>query len=300
MTFDPMLGDPEAHALHRALTARDWPAAREILARPASPDRRVFLFGVVDEDKDFQEWIGPHTASDPLALLAQGCHAVEWAWEARGAALAKYTSQEQFHLFRKRLKIAEDCLDEVVEHDPSEYVAWESLVTLAMGRGLGHEEAERRFTAAVTAAPGLLGAHRSMQTYLCAKWGGSDKAMFTFARERAAAAPPGSPLGRLIAYAHEEFWLMDDDLDATYFARPEVNAELREAADRSILHPAYQPGPENAGCRNKFAFAFALGGDTEYGRRAFEVLGDAATEYPWAYLSGEAGAVFLRLRARMA
>jgi len=302
--LDPLLGDPDALALRTALTGRDWPAARRILeAAAADPDRRGFLMSAAADTPGLQEWIGQAVDAEPestLALLVQGCHAVYWAWEARGAATANLTSQEQFHLFSRRSKIAEDCLDEVVERTPGDPTAWAYLVTLARARQLGREETERRFAEAVAAAPHQRGAHNSMLQYLCGKWGGSDEEMFAFARKSFAAAPDGSPLGELVADAHIEKWLSDDEATDAYFAGSEVLDELRSAADRSIFHPSFQLTPATAGVPNSFAFVFALAEDRSYGSRTFALLGEMVTEDPWYYAPGTPGEAFTRLKGYVA
>jgi hypothetical protein len=195
--IDPAFGDPRARALITALTARDRQTVREIFLTAADPDDHAGLMEVAADVAGVQEWIGEWVAAEPgatLPLLLQGCHAVSWAWEARGARYARFTKEEQFREFFRRLQFAEDCLDEVVSRDPDEVTAWTWLTLSARGRQVGPEEAAARFAEVTRRVPDHVVAHEQRLQYLCAKWFGSHQEMFAFAREAAATRPssPGS------------------------------------------------------------------------------------------------------------
>ncbi len=272
----------------------DWRSAGSFLGAVTDPDDRAFYLDVCSETTGVQEWIGEWIAAEPgstLALLVKGAHGVRWAWEARGSATADHTSAQRFREFHRRLKTAEDCLDEVVERDPDEVVAWSFLVTSARGRQVAPEEAWRRFGEATRRHPAHLRTHLQMLQYLCAKWFGSEEEMFAFARKAAAAAPPGSPLALAVVSAHIEQWLsLDAGEDGDYFDRPDVRGELRTAADRSVRHPAFRRRPGWPAGHNALAFAFALGGDHTAAKEQFAAVGDLVTDWPWCYLGDESTA----------
>lgn len=227
----------------------------------------------------------------------RGAHGVYWAWEARGAALASQTSQEQFREFFRRLKMAENCLDEVVERDPTDATAWSFLVTSGMGRQVDRAEVERRFAGAIRQHPWHQRAHTAMLQYLCRKWYGSHEEMFAFARQAAARSPAGSPLAALVADAHIEYWLdLPSGDDAKYMSQPEVVAELNAAANHSVRHPAFQRRPGWPAVHNTFAFAFACAGAWREAAEQFDIIGDQLTEWPWRYFRNEGVAAFLELR----
>ncbi|MEV5742376.1 hypothetical protein AB0L30_20180 [Microbispora rosea] len=293
------MGDPGAAGLRSVLAARDWRSAGSFLRSVSDPDDRAFYLNVCGSVKGVQDWADEWIAAEPgstLPLLVKGAHGIRWAWEARGAATADQTSDQQFREFHRRLKMAEDCLDEVVERDPDDVAAWSFLVVSARGRQVGREEALRRFHAATSRHPGHLHTHTQMLQWLCAKWFGSEEEMFAFARRTVADAPPGSPLGRLVAEAHLEKWLsLDRGEDDEYMTRPDVRAELRAAADRSVRHPAYRRRPGWPEDHNVFACAFVLAADHVAARERFEALGDLVTETPWRYL-GDPGGICARMR----
>ncbi|GIH29286.1 hypothetical protein Aph01nite_75960 [Acrocarpospora phusangensis] len=282
--IDVCAGDPEARRLRQLLAARDWRSARDLLTAHTDPDVRTFYYRVCASVDGVQDWIGEWVAAEPdstVPLLVKGVHGVSWAWEARGGRYASETSAGQFRGFAERLKMAEDCLDEVVERDPDEVVAWSSLVTSARGRGVGHEEIWRRFDNVLRIHPFHEEAYNQMLQALCAKWSGSDEEMFTFAREAAAQAPAGSPIGTLVATAHLEYCLNHRDDPGNYLARPGIVAELHTAADQSVRHPSYRRRPGWPVAPNVFAMVFCMAEEYAAAADLFQMFGDIATEWPW-------------------
>ncbi|KXK63297.1 hypothetical protein AWW66_04155 [Micromonospora rosaria] len=302
IAIDPTQGDPTTRALRTALEQRDWRTARDLLTPVDHPDDHAHYVSMAANVPGVQEWIGEWIDAEPrstLPLLVRGAHAVYWAWEARGGARAERTGQDQFREFWKRLRFAENCLDEVVERDPENTTARAFLVTSARGREVDRAEAQRRFDAVVERYPEHRVAHEQMLQYLCRKWCGSHEEMFDFARAAMVKAPGGSLLGHLVAVAHVEMWLdLPPGEDAEHIGAPEVVAEINAAADHSVRHPDYRRRPGWAPAHNVVALAFSLSGDLSSAEQQFEVIGDQVTDWPWAYLSDDPVGAFLDQRAR--
>lgn len=303
LSIDPTMGDPTAAALRMALQQRDWRTARDLLTPITDPDDHAFYLSVAGNVPGVQDWIGEWIDAEPrstLPLLVRGVHAVFWAWEARGGARASQTRQEQFREFWKRLKLAENCLDEVADRDPDDTTARTFLVASARGRQVDREEAQRRFDAVIERHPWHQVAHEHMLQYLCKKWFGSHEEMFEFARGTVAKAPAGSPLGTLVPVAHLEKWIdLPIGEDAEYIGEAAVIAELNEAADHSVRHPDYQRRPGWPVVHNTFAMGFAMAGDFPSAAEQFEVIGDLVTEWPWQYHSNDPVASFSAARQRV-
>lgn len=303
IVIDPCHYDADAQRLRAMLEQHDWKAAQGFLETVTDPDDRAFYLSICGDVPGLQDWIGQWIEAEPdatLPLLVRGAHAVYWAWEARGGARAAATSQEQFREFHQRLKVAENSLDQVVERNPGDAAAWAFLVTSARGRRVDRAEAQRRFDGAVRAHPGNTMAHEQMLQYLCNKWFGSRDEMFSFARTAVETAPPGSPLGGLVAYAHIEDWLdAPDDRRNGFLERAEVRDELNAAADRSVRHPAHRPRPGGVQVNNGFAFAFTLAGDDQAAMEQYEIIGDRVTTSPWQYLAAGPARGFLSLREQV-
>ena len=285
--IDPAYGDPRARALLTALGARDRQTVREIFLTAAGPDDHACLMEVATGADGVQDWIGEWVAAEPdatLPLLLQGCHAVSWAWEARGARYARFTREEQFREFFRRLTFAENCLNEVVDRDPHEVTAWTWLTLSARGRQVDPEEAAARFAEVTKRVPEHLVAHEQRLQYLCGKWFGSHQEMFAFARESAARASYGSMLPELLVVAHLEYWLsLPSGEDDAYLISGPVRADVVTAAEHSVLHTAFVPRfgwPPRA---NTFAMALTMTGEYARAARVFDLIGDRVTEWPWSY-----------------
>lgn len=301
---DPCQGDPAAQKLSESISHRDWRAARDFLTAVVDADDRAFYVDICANVNGVQDWIEQWIAAEPnsaLPLLVRGAHGVRWAWKARGAPTAGYTSQEQLGEFFRRLKMAESCLEAAIERDPADSTAWSYLVAAGRGRQVERAEAERRFAGAVAKQPWHLAAHMSMLQYLSKKWCGGHDEMFAFAREAAANSPAGSPLGVLVAEAHIEYWLdISSGEDAKYMSRPEVVAELNAAAERSVRHPDYHRRPGWPAIHNTFAFAFVCAGDFRSAADQFDTIGDLVAEHPWRNFrnDGDGVAAYQDLRER--
>ena len=295
LTVDPHAGDQTARAINTALAAHDWAEAGTLLRNVTDGDDRAYYLRLTSDIPDLRDPLGEWVAAEPgdgLPLAVRGAYSISWAWRARGTQRAQNTSQDQFREFFRRLRLAEDDLDDAIAADPDDVAARSMLVVSARGRQIEPPEARARFDAVVERHPGHLYAHQARLQYLCAKWYGSHEEMFAFARDSFAKEPDGSQLGGLIPEAHVERW----EGSADYFADPAVRAELREAAERSIFHPSYVARPGWVGVHNHFAFALSFAGEHAAAARAFAPLGDLVSEYPWAYL-GQPGKAFTERRA---
>jgi len=284
--IDPCLGDATARRLDDAAGRGDWPAIAALLAPVEDQDLRAFYVGVLADRDGPQPWIGQWLAAQPqsaLPYLVKGAHAIQWAWQARGNGAASTVSEVQFAAFFGRLKVAEDSLDQAVLHDPEDSTAWAELITTAIGRRLGLEEAERRFKEVVARHRWHRSAHARMLQQKCAKWGGSDESALEFARETVERMPAGCSLGSMVAVAHFEAALLADGPTADYLARPEVLTEVRAAADKSVRHPEFRRIPGHQTADGWFALVFYLAGDHAAAAERFDAIGNLPTELPWGY-----------------
>jgi hypothetical protein len=298
LPIDPACGDPDSARLRDALAAADWPTARHLLDG-RDPDHLAFMLDMSSSVPGPEQWLPDVIRADlrdTLTPLMYGARVVDWAWDARTGARAKNVGRDQFAVFHERLRLAEDCLQDVVRREPDNTAGWYQLLLVARGLELGEDEAKHRFDQIIARHPTHLRAHLQMLQQLCRKWGGSHEKMHAFAREAAAAAPAGSPLGLLIVYAHIEEWLDLGSEGRGYFKSPEVIASIHAAADRSVRHPDYRPQPGWPTVHNPFAMAFCLAGEHAAAAQQFRVIGDHVTRMPWTYLKGKPGATFLARR----
>ncbi|MFB7476900.1 hypothetical protein [Kitasatospora sp. NPDC056184] len=302
--LDPSHGDEELRRLRALAGAGDWAALGPALAAVPDQAELTWLLNRISDIEGTERWLAEAVAERPedtLALLLSGARHIAWAWEARTGARAKHVTEEQWRLFGERLETAEEQLLEAAEREPGRLAPWYFLQVAARGASLGRTVGTTRFEAALRRDPGHLASHQQRLQQLCAKWGGSHEEMHAFARTATSAAPEGSPLGELVALAHLEHWLdLPDGEDHAYLTGPAVRSSLREAALRSVLHPAYRPQRDWRTTHNTFAMVLSLADERELAHAVFTVLGDGVTERPWSYLGGDAAENFQAHRDRCA
>lgn len=292
--------DPDLAGMRAAAVRRDWPALRERLGGIPDGQERTWLLGRVGDVDGIERWIPAVIAAEPdsaLALLVSGARRVSWAWEARTALQAKHVSREQFKTFHERLRVAEEELYEVAEREPGWVAPWYFLQISGRGLQVGQEVSRLRFEAAVSRCPEHLGAHKQQLQQVCAKWSGSHEEMHGFARTSMLKGSEGGPLGELVALAHLEHWLeLDGGEDTAYIRRPDVVAELHEAADRSVRHPAYERPRDWISAFNTFAMAFSLAGEKKAAAGLFNALEGRVMDFPWQYINNDATKAFSKWR----
>ncbi|MGP2441749.1 hypothetical protein [Streptomyces sp. JW3] len=285
------LGDRRVLALVEAADAGDWAAVKAALA-PFDLGRDHRVLGQLADLDGVQDWIGRAVAEDTdddkehraTALLISGARHVSWGWQARTTERAVNVTQEQWRTFHERLDLAEEHLFAAAELRPDWVTPWRALLTSGRGMSLGAAVNETRRDAALRRDPLDLACHIAWVSQLQPRWGGEPGAALAFARDAFARAPQGHPLGCVLAIAHIEDWVESDNGDC--LQRDEIRAELRQAADHSILHPGYPRRPGWQHDFNIFGMALALADERHTIRRVFQALDGAYTDsWPWKYFA---------------
>ncbi|WP_020123179.1 hypothetical protein [Streptomyces canus] len=280
------LGDTRVLALVEAADAGDWEAVKAALGPFDLGSDHAVLGELADLD-GVQDWIGRAVDEDKehraTALLISGARHISWGWEARTSARAVNVTQEQWRTFHERLEIAEEQLLEAAELRPDWVTPWRRLLTSGRGMSLGPAVNETRRDAALRRDPLDLETHIEWVSQLQPRWGGEPGQALAFAREAIAGAPDGHRLGCAVAMAHIEEWV--ESGSQNHLDSPQVQEELREAARRSILHPAYDRPLGWQEDFNIFAMALALSAESIVAPRVFHELGGAFTSWPWKYMA---------------
>ncbi|WP_405714040.1 MULTISPECIES: hypothetical protein [unclassified Streptomyces] len=280
------LGDQRVLALVEAAGAGDWEAVKAASV-PFDLGRD---HGVLDQLADLdgvQDWIGRAVEEDKehraTALLISGARHINWGWEARTAERAVNVTQDQWRVFHERLHIAEEQLFEAAELRPEWVTPWRCLLTSGRGMSLGPVVNRTRLDAALRRDPLDLETHIGWVSQLQPRWSGEPGEALAFARDAFARTPQGHRIGCVIAMAHIEEWVESERADC--LQTPEIQAELRNAADHSILHPAHVRRPGWQQDFNMFAMALSLAGERHTVRRVFQALDGACTDWPWSYFA---------------
>lgn len=302
---DLSLGDPDAARYIAAVANANFSGVdAEVGAMTEGAwDDRDFLTEIVAEqalealpgsDKILDAWCD-NAPDSAIAHLLKGRHAMNWAWQARGAGHSSTVSDQSQDLFAQRLARAEKALRVAAELEPGDPCPWASLISVRL-RGLDGDNAEghQLFAEAARRDPLQRTAHMQMIMSLAHKWSGTGhEPMFEFARTAAATAPPGSDVPVVVIQAHIERWLWDynfeDDEPAAevYLQVPEVRAEVLDAYGRSLGSPNHRGQRSTVHFRNWAAMWFFLTKDRERLSQELAHIGDAHTMAPWCYLDDE-------------
>ncbi|MEU7722095.1 hypothetical protein [Streptomyces tibetensis] len=282
------LGDARVLTLVEAADAGDWAAVKAALA-PFDLGYDQAVLGQLTEVDGLQEWIVRAAEQDEddkelraTALLISGARHVAWGWEARTSARAVDVSRDQWQTFYERLRIAEEHLLEAAELRPDWVTPWRHLLTSGRGMSVDDSVQEARLAAGLRRDPLNLDLHLEWVSHLQPRWGGEPGQALDFARKAFAGAPDGHRLGCVVAMAHIEDWVESDHRDC--LQHPRIRTELREAAERSILHHAYERRLGWQGDYNIFAMALSLAGSST-ASNVFRELEGAFTRWPWTFMA---------------
>ncbi len=297
-TIDVAWGDPVAREIRTALAAGDFRAAEARLG--TAPDAQTlehWIHACSDWDgrpEWLDQWVSRSPAS-PLAYLVRGEHGTHWAWQARSSRRADQVDDAAFAEFFRRLEQADADLEAAQRLDPDSALPAALAIRVRMGLQSEEEHTRATFDHAIARAPTLVGAHRAMQTALCAKWGGSHAAMFAFAREH---CDRSAALQVLVPMAHIEALIDSEDVDERreYMRRKPVREELAAAFAR------FGEGRDRSATRsgaNAFALCFALARDVSRCDRAFALTEGLVARMPWLYF-GDPLAQYTKVRASVA
>ncbi|MFI9831424.1 hypothetical protein ACIHIX_27525 [Streptomyces sp. NPDC051913] len=292
------LGDTRVLALVEAAESGDWAAVKTALA-PFDLGREQSVLGQLSGVDGVEEWIVRAADEDradkelrATALLISGARHISWGWDARTSARAADVTREQWQTFYERLRIAEEHLLEAVELRPDWVTPWRQLLTSGRGMSLDDNVQEARLAAGLRRDPLDVDIHLEWVSHLQPRWGGEPGQALEFAQKAFAAAPDGHRLGCVVAMARIEEWVESDNRDC--LQHPRIRTELREAAERSILHHAYERRLGWQGDYNIFAMALALAGSST-ASNVFRELEGVYTEWPWVFMSDPQKA-YTRLR----
>lgn len=312
--IDDLYGDADARAFRAELNQGQWQRFHDFIEATDDPDVRFFYVDTLARTTEGRPgWLDEWCAARPAAavpLLFRGTHSIAWAWQARGAGLARGVEEGAWPLFHQRLISAEEDLGRAAELDTGDPAPHAQSLWTAIGLSLGQTELWRRFSEVDRRHRWHLGAYRAMSQGMATKWGGSNDALLEFARAALREAPDGHPVRVIVPYAHLEVWLYfthgtagtpqharQQQLQIGYFRREEVKAEVRLAADRSIRSAAYVPSPITPVHRNAFAMCFALMHDHAAQLEQMDLIGPLITRIPWVY-QDEPATAFERARTR--
>ncbi|MEJ8670863.1 hypothetical protein WKI71_28085 [Streptomyces sp. MS1.AVA.1] len=285
--------DPRIAAVREAVRAGDWKAGAQFLAEAGRDwqerDRRssVLADEAVKDDSWLLAW-RTERPEDPDMALVFAESMIYLAWEVRGSATAKHTTQEQFAGFRRILDQAREACAQaqaLAGDDPCPFIV---EIPLAKGLGYPHERFEEIWAEIVERDPHHLAAHTSALQYWCAKWRGSHELAEGFARSAAEKGTPGQLLTLLPLEAYFEYEIQHSDLEQDeFYKRPEivaaVDAALVDVAAAAAADPEDWRIPQ---VRHLLASLLFWQDRYEAAAEQFRLVDGYIDAVPWSYRGG--------------
>ncbi|MEU0507386.1 hypothetical protein [Nocardia sp. NPDC005998] len=301
---DPVAAYPELALVREAVNKQDWSAIQRYYATlPSDSDRTLLplvIIGQSDIEVELQRALKLFE-DDPLLLALLGTYEVTTSWRSLGirwnvptATGSDGIGELQRAEFRRRLGLGEGLLLQAVALDPTCDIALAGLLRTSRGLHLGVDESRRRYDRLAEHNPAHYSGQCRMLQQLCPKWGGRWTLAHRFVDECRAGAPDGTLTGALAAELHIEHWKAGD---TDYLHRTDVLQQLAEAAQRSVLHPAFRRVYPWVRAHGAFALAFAVSDAHRRAAPHFRALDNLIdANPPWGYLP-DAPAQYAAFRA---
>jgi hypothetical protein len=292
--FDPFFGDGQLRRAYELLHRGEWDELERALAEApdgwllpsilSSDDAAVesIAFGRYAEDK---------RSARSVSLLAGA--------EIRDAFETRSTGDQA--AFTDRLQRAEELLENAVRLDPKLADPWVHYLQSGRGLEVGLGSLRHRFERAHALAPFRPDACGQYLLGLSSRAGGSDGAMFDFARWVQSEAPPGSPATVVLPTAHLEYCFgQETPVSLTeHLTHPATVAELTPALADYMWATPSQAGPAQLPTLNAFALAMTVNNRETalLVRECLRRIDNRPTSYPWSlYQDEEIAAVFNEVR----
>ncbi|WP_424216391.1 hypothetical protein ACN20G_30100 (plasmid) [Streptomyces sp. BI20] len=270
---------PAARLLAETRERRDWGARGRVLGGLVS-------HRALEPDGWLRAWEAQAGADHPDVALVRAAAVVDLAWHHRGGGWAKDTGPDRFAGFFAALAQAPAHHAAARAANPGDPTPFVAELATAMGTNAPYEEARALFEGAVARDPHHLGAHAAFLTYLLPRWHGSREQARSFAREAAAAAPPGALLARLPLLA----WYLTggEEAKTAVHRTPELRA-LVDAAGADLA--AAVPGsPGTASMHHLLAYFLTRQGRYEEAVAHFRRVDGFVAAAPWTSWTDPAAA----------
>lgn len=207
-----------------------------------------------------------------------------YAWVARGHGTADQVTPEGWQLFRKRLTLAEQALNDAWSRDPHDPEIPTEMISIILGEQKGRTEMEKWFNRAMKLDPNDYAACRAKLHYLLPQWYGSRDDMLAFGRECVANTNWGGSVPLILVDAHSEF---DRTLPAadrqSYWALPDVWPDIQAAYERYA-----QLNPDRTRFRYPYAwYAFSCGQMDAF-KKQIALIRQNVGEVNYSYFGGKA------------
>jgi hypothetical protein len=271
--------------------AGNWENAADLVAATWGDwDRRQRVtWALADLAAKDDAWLTAWNTSrpaDPHWLVVHAMSLVALAWDIRGSASASQTTRSQFEGFHRVLFSAREAAQAAAAVLPEDPTPWNTLLTLARGLQVEHDEFRAIWAELVARDPLHHNGHSQALQYWCRKWHGSDELALAFAVEAAGKSAKFLALPLQAAYEAQSS-------EPGMWRLPEVVGALD-----ALLHRLADEGADTYALRDDRGYAAYALIQLERFEEAvgqFRALGALADAGPWDYYE-EPALTFLSMR----
>lgn len=231
--------------------------------------------------KVWQAGVKVEKARAPLLAL-KGKSYIDLAWEARGSGYANTVTEEGWKLFRHRLQVAVEALEESWKLDPKNPAVPALMLSAALGNEAVRKDVRVWFERALAASPSNREAASKLLWMLQPRWFGSKPELVAAGKELFERAKRDNLDPSMAVALIEALKLVVDDLvpsDASaadtqaiteeYWRSQEVWLLVRDVYDWILLKH-----PESSYYRSLYAAVAGRAGKWPLAKKQFEQLGD--------------------------
>lgn len=253
-------------------------------------DRSERYKGALDEFNSYYNAIMAADSTRSLGLVLKGHFYYHYAWFARGGGFAYTVSDEEFDRYGKYLSIAKEALVKAIEIDPSNSKACALLVSVSMETGDSFRQRLDYFQRAIQSNPNNWNAYENMFRTLQPRWGGSARALRSFAEsyfEEASKNPASSiRAARILAelhvrYASDRAIASDKKKERTsikriYWSTSDAWTDIQRAYELIL-----KKRPHSRLSKSEYAYYASLCHQWEKAHQLFEELGEELVIKPF-------------------
>lgn len=239
-----------------------------------------------------QPLIDALVAADPASwTMARAHYYLELAYEARGGG----PKIKDENTFRRCIEAAMPDINAAMKLDASDPSPCVTGLTFAR---IGGGDEEALYAEGTRRAPDCYALHREFNNCLSQRWGGSHAAQLDHARKVAANSPEASlgvglPINALYFHlSHILIFDKDRNAMAAFAQDPGVLEEVRASAERSVANARHLISAATFDLRTRAALIVMSGGDVDYTRRLFPLIGDVYIDNPWRQLNEDPQPMF--------
>jgi hypothetical protein len=281
VTTTPPIEDLALAAVKDDVRAGNWENAADLVAATYGDwDRRQrVVWALADLAAKDDTWMNDWQTArqgDPHWIVVYAMSLVALAWDIRGSATSDQTTREQFEGFHRVLFEAREAAGVAAAVLPDDPTPWNTMLTLARGLQVNHDEFRAIWTELVSRDPLHHNGHSQALQYWCRKWHGSDEEALAFALEAAAKSPKFLAMPLRAAYEAES---TSPDMWKSPAVVSSLDALLARLADE---------GADTYALRDDRGYAIYALLELQRFEEAvgqFRALGALADAGPWDYFS---------------